>query len=89
MYSIVVIITLCICGVALEQQIFQHCLKSQPNPGLLNCVGQQAISSLQSIQDIDNYTITNGFIMVKDENLVARSLPNFLDHDPMDFRLVK
>lgn len=67
-------------------EIFQHCLRSVPNPGLVHCAGRQALTSLNNIQEIDNFTITNGFMMIRDENLAARSVPNFLEQDPMDFR---
>lgn len=67
-----------------DELTFQHCLKSQQ--GVMNCAGRQAISVLQQLQEKDNYTVTNGFLMIKDERLAARSVPNFLDQDPMDFR---
>lgn len=66
--------------------MLEYCLKSQPNPGIIKCVGQQALSSLQTIEDTDNYTITNGLLMIKNENSMLRSIPNILDQDPMDIR---
>lgn len=67
-------------------ETFQHCLRTVPNPGLVQCAGRQALTSLNNIQEIDNFTITNGFMMIRDENLAARSVPNFLEQDPTDFR---
>lgn len=65
---------------------FGHCLKKTPNPGLMNCVGKQALSSLNSIEEQTNFTLVSGLVMIKDESANSRSLPNFLDQDPMDFR---
>lgn len=70
------------------QQTFQYCLRAVPRPGLLECAGRQALTSLSAIQDADNFTIDAGFVMIRDESLTpaARQLPSFLDQDPMDFR---
>lgn len=72
------------------QDTLQYCLKAKPRPGILECVGRQALTSLSVIQDADNYTITDGFRMVRDQTYTpaTRALPNFLDTDPTDFRLV-
>lgn len=72
--------------VSAEQLVLGHCLKKKPNPGLMTCVGQQALSSLNFIDEQADYTIDNGLIMVKDETLSSRSLPNIIDQDPVDFR---
>lgn len=68
------------------QNVFQQCLKSQPNPGVMGCAGRQALHSLNTIQESDNFTIDNGFTMVRIDSLASRELPSFLDQDPMDFR---
>lgn len=65
---------------------FGHCLK-QDKPNLIKCAGQQAIESLQQINDVNNFTLTDGFVLSKDETVMGRSSPiNFLDQDPTDLR---
>lgn len=65
---------------------FGHCLK-QDKPNLLKCAGQQAIETLQQFSDINNFTLTDGVVLSRDESLMGRSSPlNFLDQDPNDFR---
>lgn len=71
------------------QNVFQQCLKNQPNLGVMGCAGRQALYSLNTIQESDNFTIDNGFTMVRVDSLASRKLPSFLDQDPLDFRLVK
>lgn len=70
------------------QQTFQYCLRAQPRPGLLECAGRQALTSLSAIQEADNFTIDSGFVMIREgtESLSSRALPSFLDQDPTDFR---
>lgn len=75
-------------GIA-AQQTFQYCLRAQPTPGLLECAGRQALTSLSAIQEADNFTIDQGFVMLRDDEspaLLSRALPSFLDQDPTDFR---
>ncbi|XP_053672253.1 uncharacterized protein LOC128722601 [Anopheles nili] len=59
-----------------------------PTPGLLQCAGQQALSSLQFLEEANNYTLTSGLLVIKDESLTpaSRIIPNIVDHDPLDFR---
>lgn len=70
------------------QQTFQYCLRAQPRPGLLECAGRQALTTLSAIQEADNFTIDSGFVMIREETgtLSSRALPSFLDQDPTDFR---
>lgn len=68
------------------QNIFQQCLRTHPNLGVMGCAGRQALHSLNTIQESDNFTIDNGFTMVRVDSLASRELPSFLDQDPMDFR---
>lgn len=77
---------LCVSGSKSDISAFGHCIRQQPNPGIMKCVGHQAITSLQSLEDTDNFTLSNGLLMIKDESLMTRSIPNILNQDPMDFR---
>lgn len=63
-----------------------NCLKRNQSPGLMTCVGHQALVTLQTFEDANNFTLANDIVMVKDESVMSRSLPNFLEQDPMDFR---
>lgn len=74
----------CVC--AETKETFEYCLKNEMNPGLISCVGQQVLFSLDQIDEQNNFTITNGLTMIKDEAISQRSVPNLFDQDPMDFR---
>ncbi|XP_058443898.1 uncharacterized protein LOC131425767 [Malaya genurostris] len=70
-----------------ELATFDYCIKANPSVGLLQCAGQQALASLQFLEEASNLTLTSGLQIIKDEsNPSARILPNFVDHDPLDFR---
>lgn len=70
-----------------ELETFDYCIRATPSAGLLQCAGQQALASLQFLEDANNLTLATGVLMIKDDsNPAARILPNFLDQDPMDFR---
>jgi hypothetical protein len=65
---------------------FARCLK-QDKPSLMTCIGQQALDSLQDINEKSNFTLTEGVVFVKEEGILGRSSPiNFIDQDPTDFR---
>lgn len=65
---------------------FGHCLK-QDQPNLIKCAGQQAIETLQQLNEVNNFTLTDGVVFSKDDNAMGRNSPiNFLDQDPNDFR---
>lgn len=65
---------------------FGNCLK-QEKPNILTCAGQQAIETLQQFNDVNNFTLTDGLVLSKDESVMGRSAPiNFLENDPNDFR---
>lgn len=65
---------------------FSYCIK-QDKPNLVKCAGQQAIEALQQLNDLSNFTLTDGVVFAKDESLMGRNTPiNFLDQDPNDFR---
>lgn len=74
------------CVYAKTKETFEYCLKNEMNPGLVSCVGQQVLSSLYQIDEQNNFTITNGLTMIKDDSVSQRSVPNLFDQDPMDFR---
>ncbi|XP_049547967.1 uncharacterized protein LOC125959199 [Anopheles darlingi] len=66
---------------------FDYCIRRAPSPGLLRCAGQQALSSLQFLEEANNFTLATGVLMIKDDSLPAsRIIPNFIDRDPLDFR---
>jgi hypothetical protein len=65
---------------------FGQCIK-QDKSSIVNCAGQQAIESLQWVNEINNFTLTDGVVFSKDESVMGRSSPiNFLEQDPNDFR---
>lgn len=65
---------------------FGNCLK-QDKPNILTCAGRQAIETLQQLNNVENFTLTDGVVFARDESLMGRSAPvNFLDNDPTDFR---
>lgn len=67
---------------------FGHCIK-QDNPSLLKCAGEQAIETLQQFNEIDNFNLTEGVVLAKDESVMGRNNPiNFYEQDPQDFRQV-
>lgn len=69
-----------------ETEIFNQCIRSSPNPGILKCVGQQTLSSLVNLDKMDNFTVTNGFVMIKNEHASQRSFSELFTEDPTDFR---
>lgn len=75
-----------LCVYGRTKETLEYCLKTDMNPGLVSCVGQQVLSSLSQIDEQNNFTITNGLTMIKDESVSQRSVPNLFDQDPMDFR---
>lgn len=69
-----------------EGNKFSSCLK-QDKPSLLACAGQQALESLQKLNDKSNFTLAEGVTFVRDDEMLGRSSPvNFIDQDPMDIR---
>uniref|UniRef100_A0A182T9A7 Uncharacterized protein n=1 Tax=Anopheles maculatus TaxID=74869 RepID=A0A182T9A7_9DIPT len=86
------LLTLFLCVVTVHAQLdtFDYCIRMTPSPGILQCAGQQALSSLQFLEEASNFTLASGVLMIKDESLVpsSRIIPNIVDHDPLDFRQV-
>jgi hypothetical protein len=80
------------CAISQSTQIqftsksFSSCLKHD-KPNFLTCAGQQALETLQQLNSANNFSLTEGVLFIKDENIMGRSAPiNFLDNDPNDFR---
>lgn len=67
-------------------EVFNQCIRSSSTPSIMKCIGQQTLSSLQSIDKIDNYTITSGFEMMRTDAGRQRSFADFFVEDPTDFR---
>lgn len=72
-----------------SNEVFNHCIRSSPNPGLVNCIGQQTISSLHYLDKTDNYSIDSGFELIRTDFERQRSMNDFFIEDPTDFRWVK
>lgn len=65
---------------------FSSCLK-QDKPSLLSCAGQQALESLQKLNDKSNFSLADGLTFVRDDEMLGRSSSvNFIDQDPTDIR---
>lgn len=69
-----------------ETDIFGSCIKSHENPGIKSCFGQQLIQYLNDFESSSNYTLTEGVLLNKDDSIMPRNVPNFLDQDPLDYR---
>ncbi|KAL5284813.1 hypothetical protein ACFFRR_006868 [Megaselia abdita] len=65
---------------------FGYCLRDPSKPSIKECIGKTVISFLQQFDNSNNYTVSQGLVLSKDENLASRSEVNFLDVDPIDFR---
>lgn len=66
--------------------VFNQCIRSTPNPGIIRCIGQQTLSSLHSIDKLDNYTLASGLEIIRPENGKQRTFSDFFVEDPTDFR---
>ena len=65
---------------------FQYCLRKSAHPSLSECAGRTAISFLQRFEEKDNFTFVDNVVATRDDSVASRSLVNFLDTDPVDFR---
>ena len=90
--KIIIILTIIQLGFSPSMEIqftsnsFASCLKHE-KPNILTCAGQQAIEALQQLNSASNFTLIDGVVFSKDENVMGRNAPvNFLDNDPNDFR---
>lgn len=82
-----IILTLVECRKDFEFETFGHCLKQNENPSLIKCAGQQALETLQQFSSLDNFTLTKGLTLSRDESAEGRNNPiNFIDNDPNDIR---
>lgn len=70
-----------------SNEVFNQCIRSAPNPGIMRCIGQQTISSLHTLDKLDNYTLVSGLEMIRPTNGVhQRTIADFFVEDPTDFR---
>lgn len=68
---------------------FGYCLKQNDKPNIVKCAGQQMLETLETFNNMENFTLTNGLVLSRDDSAMGRSNPiNFLDQDPSDIRLV-
>lgn len=65
---------------------FGMCIKSETSPSLKSCFGQEIIKTLSSFESSLNYEVSEGIVFEKDDSVMSRSVPNFLEQDPMDYR---
>ncbi|XP_054728827.1 uncharacterized protein LOC129237882 [Anastrepha obliqua] len=65
---------------------FRYCMRKSQHPSLRECVGRTAINFIQRFDEQDNYTLFADLVSTKDDKIAGRSLVNFLDTDPVDFR---
>lgn len=67
--------------------MFNQCIRSKPNPGIVSCIGQQTLSSLQALDKLDNYTLVSGLEIIRPDNGgQQRTFTDFFVEDPTDFR---
>lgn len=69
----------------------EHCLQQRHMGAMGSCLGQQALSYMQSFEDSQNVTLFDGSLKIElDQDLKpgaqSRSIVNFLDLNPSDFR---
>lgn len=69
-----------------SNNVFNQCIRSSPQPSFMRCIGQQTISSLQSIDKVDNYTLVSGVEFVRPLDGQQRTFSDFFVNDPTDFR---
>lgn len=68
-----------------SNEVFNQCIRS-PKPSVIKCIGQQTLSSLHSLDKMDNFTIVSGLEMIRPDDGRQRSLTEFFVEDPTDFR---
>lgn len=82
---ILIILIRCHCIMCFGDE-FGTCLKSNASPSLKSCFGQQLIQTLNNFETISDFEISEGIVFEKDDTVMSRSTPNFLEHDPLDYR---
>lgn len=86
-YSAIVLTITVECRKDFEFETFGHCLKQSEKPSLIKCAGQQALETLQQFNALENFTLTKGLTLSRDESAMGRSNPvNFIENDPDDIR---
>lgn len=68
-----------------HSEVFNQCIKSS-KPNVIKCIGQQTISSLHSLEKMDNFTIVSGLEVIRPDDGRQRSITEFFVEDPTDFR---
>lgn len=72
---------------------FEQCFQQRQMGAIGSCLGHRALSFLQRFEETPNMTLFDGSLKVSRSDkdfefgTQSRSLVNFLDLDPMDFRL--
>lgn len=92
-------LVLLLCNTSLLQRTmaasgsFEHCFQQRQIGSIGQCLGQQALGYLQQLKDSPNMTLFDGSLKIErvlDNNLnlgtQSRSIVNFLDLNPTDFR---
>lgn len=69
-----------------SNEVFNQCIRNTPSPSIMRCIGQQTLSSLQMLDKMDNYTLVNGFELIRPTNGQQRTFSDFFVEDPTDFR---
>lgn len=69
-----------------NNEVFNQCIRSNPNPGIIKCIGQQTLTSLHNIDRLDNYTITEGLEIIRQDDGMQRTFSDVFTSDPLDFR---
>ncbi|KAG5671897.1 hypothetical protein PVAND_002066 [Polypedilum vanderplanki] len=87
-YVIIMLIESVNCGKdEFHFETFGHCIKQQDKPDLVKCAGKQILETFEQFNSVENFTLTKGLILSKDDSAMGRNNPiNFLDQDPSDIR---
>lgn len=75
------------CRKDFEFETFGHCLKQNEKPSIIKCAGQQALETLQKFNELENFTLTKGLTLSRDEGAMGRNTPvSFIENEPDDIR---
>lgn len=86
-YGVIVLALTAECRKDFEFDTFGHCLKQDDKPSIVKCAGQQALETLQQFNALDNFTLSKGLIVSREESAMGRNNPiNFIENDPNDIR---
>lgn len=70
----------------------EYCLQQRQIGSIGSCLGQRALSFMQQFEDMEKVTLFNGSLKIErvtkdlDLKTQSRSIVNFLDLNPTDFR---